>query len=467
MASALRSKISQAASRASNGSSAEATQSEQDQYRLFVTAGPSYDLSTHKTVAVNTETPTYIENQFLRAKIQVRIRGFRGLPSSSPPESAYFNDPIHKSDQYSVGFSFVPKIDIPSQDTVWGNDLDHPIRERLPPGFNTAFRIVKEFIDPGLACDVYADEPWLYGPSLSCWFALRIGDVVADGDDFDAPGVLVEGADGRGKDVREKLGLPEHNEKRRKFFLRAENREEFVFEKGRLYQADFYNPYLDFANYALKLPGFSLKVTKYIGDKTHVLRYVFKERNRGDVFFNVNITLLWGEKLERALKETEVQQQQTGGEAEGSLVGIVSGNEGESNGLKQEGVSQDVVAGAEGGSSGLQNGTSHGVQAPHDEEKDESSGEALHQEQSNSAPDQMQLHPGDHTAAAASGDAAEVSEERVGRMHIHPGDHTAAADDATNKMKDDAVDEIDRLLCETSTKQERDDIDLAEVHVVE
>ena len=70
-----------------------------------------------------------------------------------------------------------------------------------------------------------------------------------------------------------------------------------MFEKGRLYQGDFFNPYIDFPNFSLKLPGFSLKVLKYIGDKTHCLRYVFKNRETGDLYFNINFTLLWGEQL--------------------------------------------------------------------------------------------------------------------------------------------------------------------------
>lgn len=181
--------------------------------------------------------------------------------------------------------------------------VDHPVRDRLPPGFNTAFKIVKEFIDPGLQCDAYADEPWLYGPSLSCWFAFRLGERVEEGQDFPEPGeeeVTREGADGSGHEERERLGLPENNEKRRKFFLDARNREKFVFQKGRCYQADFFNPYLDFGNCALKLPGFSLNVIKYVDQKSHCLRYVFKNRETGNVYLNVNIALLWDEDLRRA-----------------------------------------------------------------------------------------------------------------------------------------------------------------------
>ncbi|KAM0700399.1 hypothetical protein Q7P35_012120 [Cladosporium inversicolor] len=283
----------------------EAAAQEAEKYRLIVTAGPSYDKSTHKVVGVNTGEAVSFENEFVRAKVQVRIRGYRGLPGRCPPTSPYFDDPWHAKDQYSVAFSFVPKQDLPSLDTIWGNDFDHPVRDRLPPGFNTAFKIVKEFIDPGLQCDAYADEPWLYGPSLSCWFAFRLGEKVEEGQDFPAPGeenVTREGADGSGQEERERLGLPENNEKRRKYFLDAKHREGFVFQKGRYYEADFFNPYLDFGNCALKLPGFSLNVIKYVDQKSHCLRYVFKNRETGDVYLNVNIALLWDEDLRKAVE---------------------------------------------------------------------------------------------------------------------------------------------------------------------
>lgn len=354
-------------SRSSSGSNSAdpELQQEKEKYRLIVTAGPSYDEREHQPVHVNTEKATYIENDFIRAKIVVRVRGFKGLPSSCPPDAdSYFNHPLHERDQYSLGFSFVPKVDIPSENTVWGNDLDHPIRNRIPPGFNTAFRIVKEFIDPGLQCDVYADEPWLYGPSLSCWFALRIGDEVGPGEDFASPGVITEGADGSGQQIRESLNLPSNNEKRRKHFLNEANRQAFTFQKGRLYQGDFYNPYLDFANFALKLPGFSLKVIKYIGDKTHCLRYVFKNRETGELFFNVNFKLLWGEQLEKAIERDR------------------QGEEGHLGGVEVNGQSGGSEQGEE--------------DKAHDEERQTTGIDDTTQAE------KRQLHPGDHAAMAES-----------------------------------------------------------------
>ncbi|KAK0266257.1 hypothetical protein LTR48_002362 [Friedmanniomyces endolithicus] len=313
MASIIKAKIQNASG---GGGDSVAEAEEVEKYKLLVTAGPSYDESQHEVVKVNSGEPVHVENEFLRAKVTVRVRGFggRGLPSTSPDSTPYFNDPSHEKDQYSIGFSFVPKQDLPSVNTVWGN-------KKLPPGFNTAFKIVKEFIDPGLSCDAYADEPWLYGPCLSCWFAFRIGEKIKEGADFPGPNdqqAMHEGGDGSGLEVRTKHGIPDKSEKRRKFFLDAHHREDFVFEKGRLYEADFYNPYIDFPNFSLKLPGFSLKVIKYIDQQSHCLRYVFKNRAANQVYLNVNFRLLWGEQLQKALQRDR-DGKQAGGNGQGGL----------------------------------------------------------------------------------------------------------------------------------------------------
>lgn len=344
------------------------TAQEAGKYKLFITAGPSYDKSTHKPILVNTSQATYIENELLRAKICVRIRSYRGLPLSSPSHSPYFDDPIHEKDQYSIAFSFVPKVDLPGEGSVWGNDFDHPIRDRLPPGVNTAFKIVKEFIDQGLAIDAYADEPWLYGPALSSWFALRIGEVVGQDADFEGPGgeeeVLKEGADGSGAAVRQNLRLPATYATRHKHFLSQSNRQAFRFEKGRVYQGDFYNPYVDFGNFALKLPGFSLKVIKYVDQKSHCLRYVFKNRETKEVYFNVNFNLLWGKDLEQALRKDEAQKN-------GKANGHVDAVNGHATQSEEDGQEASI-------------GSTHDGQDARD----------------SSRPQKMQLHPGSRAATA-------------------------------------------------------------------
>jgi hypothetical protein len=120
---------------------------------------------------------------------------------------------------------------------VFGNDFDSPIRDRLPPGFNTAFKIVKWVIDPGLDGDVYSDTPHLYGPALSSLNVLRVGEKTEKLPEWHNE-VITEGGE-RGE-------VPMESAKRMKYFLNEEHRKAWTFEAGRVYEADFFNPYLDF-----------------------------------------------------------------------------------------------------------------------------------------------------------------------------------------------------------------------------
>lgn len=247
-------------------------------YLLRVTAGPSYDAASHGQVQVNGEA-YHIDNELCAADVTVRIRDYNGLPRSSPPTDEYFSHPRHKDDRYSISFSIRPKKDIPGSEMVMGFDFDRPIRDRLPPLFKPALRLVTTVIDPGIYCDAYADKPYLYGPGLSSFFILNIGDKTTQHDDNlqadetsrsrRSSRVITEGAAGDGQAIRESIGMPEISEKRRKWFLKQKNLDAFTFEAGREYEADFFNPYLDFANFAVRLPGFSIGIARYIDEKTH------------------------------------------------------------------------------------------------------------------------------------------------------------------------------------------------------
>ncbi|KAF1976738.1 DUF1769-domain-containing protein [Bimuria novae-zelandiae CBS 107.79] len=290
-----------------------------DKYRLQVTAGPSYDTSTHQEVAVNSGKAHFIENDLMSCWLNVRIKGYNGLPQGSPATSDYFQHPQHTSDRYSIDFSFVPKRDFRGSDLVTGFDFDHSIKDRLPPGFRYAMRIVTTILDPGIYSDPYSDKPYLYGPALSSFFAFRIGENTADvsaenqlaRNEAEAKSVIEEGADGSGQRVRADRHIPAKTSKRRKHFLDGKKLEQFTFEAGRMYQADFFNPYLDFANFALRIPGFSISVVKYIDDKTHQLRYVLKDRSTEQVLFVVIFTLLFGQKLEDTLETVENENDQS------------------------------------------------------------------------------------------------------------------------------------------------------------
>lgn len=175
-----------------------------------------------------------------------------GLPRKSPTTSPYFAHPPHLRDQYSISFTLLPKKTIPGSSLVFGNDFDHPIRDRIPPGFNAAFKIVKWAVDPGLEGDVYSDKPHLYGNTLSSVNILRVGEKVEDAKGLaslehgNEEKALEEGGDGEGAKWRESRHVPETGDARKKHFLTKGKAEEWDWEEQRVYKADFFNPYLDF-----------------------------------------------------------------------------------------------------------------------------------------------------------------------------------------------------------------------------
>lgn len=268
-----------------------------DKYIIRVTAGPDYDIDKHVEVPVNVPEPVRISSALIDAELNVRIRDYAGLPRASPSTSPYFAQEPHASagDRYSMAIRFTPKrpdgkgapetqaqaqvdgsedadededededdaVDgISGMDLQFGNDFDHPIRDKLPPGFSYAMNIVKWWIDPGLDGDAYADTPYLYGPALSSFNTVHVG---AGTVDHEKGGLwFEEGGDDAGREARDDLGAPATSKERMKWALRKENKERWVFEHGRTYCVDFFNPYLDFSDFSLRLPGFTLPIMKY------------------------------------------------------------------------------------------------------------------------------------------------------------------------------------------------------------
>ncbi|KAF2771117.1 DUF1769-domain-containing protein, partial [Teratosphaeria nubilosa] len=283
-----------------------------DKYVLKVTAGPTYE--DQSPIPINTEEPTRITSPKLTATLTVRIQNYRGLDKtgktlSTAKTSPYFSQKPHEKDLYSLRFSFTPKEDINGHDLVFGNDFDHPIRDKLPPGFQQAFNIVKWFIDPGLYGDVHADEPYLYGPLLSSINVLRVGpkddreqerveEVRANAETY----VLEEGGDGDGVAARQEARVPGDAAARKKWFLTEAHQKAFTFEKGREYSNDFFNPYLDFNDFALRLPGFAvipgitIPIISYWDGQP--LRYVLKNRATDEALMVLVFTLVPKEELE-------------------------------------------------------------------------------------------------------------------------------------------------------------------------
>ncbi|ETS73153.1 hypothetical protein PFICI_15098 [Pestalotiopsis fici W106-1] len=301
-----------------------------DKYIIRVTAGSNYDVDSHQVVPVNSPELTRISNEFMDIDLNVRVQNYKGLPKNSPATSAYFSQPPHdyNKDQYSISLQFKPKRSyagslpgsqkgeppvangtaiepdasgeagdeeedeepsngISAADLQFGNDFDHPIRDRLPPGFNTAMSIVKWWIDPGLDGDAYADQPYLYGPALSSFNAIHVGK--AEHNPEKGGLWFEEGGDEAGLAARKAIGAPDTAKARMKWALKEDSKAKWTFEYGKTYCADFFNPYLDFGDFSLKLPGFTLPIMKYWDGQG--LRYVLRNKSTSDTYLVVIFSL--------------------------------------------------------------------------------------------------------------------------------------------------------------------------------
>lgn len=276
---------------------------------LQVTGGTSYDASKHQLIPVNTGNPLELHSERLDAHVDVKINNYRGLPIGSPSTCDYFSNPPHQSDLYSISFDFKLKEDIPGNELLFGNDFEYPIRNNLPPGFSSALRIVKWAIDPGLDGDVYADHPYLYGPLASSINQLWIGDKSEAKLGSDVA-LVEEGGSADGINLREQKKVPSQGAARMKHFLNESHRKDWTFEAGRQYRCDFFNPYLDFNDLALKLPGnFKLHLMSFWDGQP--LRYTLKHKitdgSKDEVLFVIVITLLSEDKVEE--QEKKLQQE--------------------------------------------------------------------------------------------------------------------------------------------------------------
>ena len=124
---------------------------------------------------------------------------------------------------------------------------------------------MKWVVDPGLEGDFYADKPYLYGGLGGSVNSLYIGDNSSsasdeleegkegegresegDGEEEGTGKIVTEGGTEQGMGIRAENGIPDSEAGRKKFFLNDSNKKAWVWEGGREYGCDFFNPYLDF-----------------------------------------------------------------------------------------------------------------------------------------------------------------------------------------------------------------------------
>ncbi|KAF9290164.1 hypothetical protein BGZ68_007748 [Mortierella alpina] len=305
-------------------------------YRLRVSAGPSPDPKALKPITVNDDAnPLLIETDELIAQIVVRIRGLDktlgyheaqkqdGLKSL--PDSPWFTKPGGDNNLSSVQISCRFKREWPGDQIVFGNQFEKPLR--LPPFSSIALRFI-QYIDPGLQADIYCDRPWAFSPLIATMNTVNVTGwhldkatkqkVEQEGQNKDKehleselpPWPSPEGDhiledtsllfnkeserkadDSGGKEVLEEAKVPALDRSaRRSYFAKPANLSNHRYRPDQVYGFDFFNPYLDFANFTLKVPGFSVDITKYWDGQP--LTYIIKSKDSSVVFMAFQFELI-------------------------------------------------------------------------------------------------------------------------------------------------------------------------------
>ncbi|KAG0054498.1 hypothetical protein BGZ83_011092 [Gryganskiella cystojenkinii] len=271
------------------------------------------------------------------------------------PDSAWFTKPGGDNNLSSVQISGRFKREWAGDQVVFGNQFEKPLR--LPPFSGIALRFI-QFIDPGLKADIYSERPWAFSPliatmntvNVSGWHidkatqdkVERTGEeedkvrleqelppwpspegehIVEDTtllfkkDDPKKKEEIKEDASDSSSSSSSSSSTAETNSEqetkketpaqplakalsvsaRRSFFSKEKNLKQHRYRPDQVYGFDFFNPYLDIANFTLNVPGFSVDITRYWDGQP--LTYIIKSQDSSVVFMVFQFELLPVEEI--------------------------------------------------------------------------------------------------------------------------------------------------------------------------
>lgn len=193
----------------------------------------------------------------------------------------------------------------------------------MPPLSSVALKFI-QYIDPGLKADIHCDRPWAFSPLIATMNTVNVSGWHIDdatqkkvedhggvkdkehlenelppwpspeGEHIveDTSLLFSEEAKKKEEEEEEEVRRKEQEQQlpgedreelvetksgsaltestgdlttseRRSYFSREMNLRKHRYRPDQVYGFDFFNPYLDFANFSLKVPGFSVDITKY------------------------------------------------------------------------------------------------------------------------------------------------------------------------------------------------------------
>jgi len=274
------------------------------EYTVEVSVGTSVE--TLRPIKVNVEgEPDILDSPEFTGRIAVRIANFDGVTpdGSAPiPTSPYFG-PTQRLCSIQIQGRF--KRDWTANDLMWGNEFDNKLR--IPKLAGPALKFIQATIDPSLEADLHADKPWARSPLIATMNTV-LAKNSTDGSEItpDKPLSLPEWPSPKGEHIPEDtmLGIPQRTQmdvnERRKHLAKEQVRKEVIIHPYQVWNFDFFNPFLDFANFKIRLPAVKMSVNMIKYSNGEPLRYACKSRDHKVTFFLVQFSLL--EKENGAVK---------------------------------------------------------------------------------------------------------------------------------------------------------------------
>ncbi|KAK0527274.1 hypothetical protein OC834_004488 [Tilletia horrida] len=298
-----------------------------------------------KPVKVNDDSaPAVVSTDAFQGRIAIRVKNYHGYaPEGSEPkrDSKYFTgDGYGKHMTWSIQIQGRFLEEVSTDDVVFGNQFDKPIKQLLPYGTSIALKAAP-LIDPTLKFDLYAEEPWAFSPLIGTMYRVQVNrlpsepsgssadelfkskdwpvfpSAEANGkesaqayveDDTsalfyraDKPDELDEetGADVgtvhnlRGSSAAGSDANPHAEKTRASFFHTEAARKRVKFTPRDVVTADFANGFLDFNDLAVILPytgGMKFDLKRMWDGRP--VRYFCKNQSNGKVYFVIEFNIM-------------------------------------------------------------------------------------------------------------------------------------------------------------------------------
>ncbi|RIA98675.1 hypothetical protein C1645_812355 [Glomus cerebriforme] len=270
-------------------------ENQENQLKLQISIGTSYDPITHSILLPNDDShPYFINTPHFTGRICVRIKDFKGITPADTrriESSSYFEG---NKDKYSIQVQGRFKgNNWTADDIIFGNDFDKKLN--LPFGSSVGLKVL-QYIDPGLQADIYSDKPWAYSPLVYTMNRINLYEEPDIKDDDWLP----LWPSSYGERIEENVICPHEDvafndvSKRKKHFGEEKNRKKFHIKDNQIWNFDFFNPYMDFNDITVMLPGFKLGILQFWDGQP--VRYVCKTRDCSVVFFVIVFQLVTKEE---------------------------------------------------------------------------------------------------------------------------------------------------------------------------